>query len=405
MAIANPVPEFKNPVTVTSAFGRFFYAVNSTVYFSQILTSGKVAGKCYQANDPTSDQNPDLLATDGGVIVLDSAVKITALQPFRLGVLVFAENGVWYIYDPDGGFKATGFNVSKITERGIESPKSVVSAEGSVLYFSDNGIMSIVANEFDNLTAQDITESTIRTYYIENFLGKGCTGSYDSQNKTIQWWTQGGESLSLFLDLRANSFYPQKNSSLVGIGRSFKVLNDFLYASWQDSETSYQYSVADLTDNTFKDFSVDQEAFLVTGYETLGKFAHKKAITSCMTMFEKTETQILGYADGQYTYDQPSSCFLQARWDFDGSNAFSKWVGSTPTVSGTGKKMQMYNPMRRGFIPDSYPYTFDTGETIIHKRQKIRGNGKAVQLRFEAEAEKDMKLLGYTVSYTMRGKY
>lgn len=45
------------------------------------------------------------------------------------------------------------------------------------------------------------------------------------------------------------------------------------------------------------------------------------------------------------------------------------------------------------------------GESIIHKRAKVRGNGKAVQFRFEAEPGNDLRLLGYSVSYTMRGKY
>ena len=60
--------------------------------------------------------------------------------------------------------------------------------------------------------------------------------------------------------------------------------------------------------------------------------------------------------------------------------------------------------MQRGFIPDAYPYTFNTGESLISKKFNIRGNGDSVQLVFRAEEEKDLQLLGYSVNFTIRGK-
>ena len=121
--------------------------------------------------------------------------------------------------------------------------------------------------------------------------------------------------------------------------------------------------------------------------------------------FNKTETTITGVdSEGEYILDNPSSCLFQARWDFDSSNAFNKWVGRTTNESGTGKKMELYKPFQRGFIPTSIPWTFDTGESVINKKIKVRGNGKAVQYRFEAQPEKDMQLLGYSTNFTMRAK-
>lgn len=130
MPVNNPIPPFRNPEAVGSGFGRFFYGVDNTIYFSQVLVTNKEAGKCYQDNDPTSDSISDLLATDGGVIPLDGAIKIRAFQQFRLGILIFCDNGLWYVYGPDGGFSVTGFNISKISERGIDSPRSIVVQKG-----------------------------------------------------------------------------------------------------------------------------------------------------------------------------------------------------------------------------------------------------------------------------------
>lgn len=94
---------------------------------------------------------------------------------------------------------------------------------------------------------------------------------------------------------------------------------------------------------------------------------------------------------------------FQARWDFDKSAAYGKYTGVLNNV-GRGQAMQLYKPMQRGFIPDAYPYVFDTGESLISKKFNIRGNGDAVQFVFQAEPEKDMQLLGYSVGYTMRGR-
>ena len=79
-------------------------------------------------------------------------------------------------------------------------------------------------------------------------------------------------------------------------------------------------------------------------------------------------------------------------------------MGVTTLAGGSGKAMQLYKPLQRGFIPDAYPYTFNTGESLISKKFNIRGNGDAVQFVFEAEPLKDMKMLGYSVNYTMRGR-
>lgn len=394
--------KFKNPTCCASAFGRFFYAVDSFVYFSQVIISPSDAGRCYQANDPTSSEIPDLLDTDGGVIELEDTRTIKAMMPFRSGVLIFAANGVWYISNPDGGFKATAFNVEKVTSIGLASARSVVVADNLVYYFSNNGIVALTNNEFGVLEAVDITEESIRGYFLQTFAGKSLSGVYNEATKQVEWWSiregQGG----LIYDIRLNAFYPQKlGSDEERIIAPFSVTNTVYYPTESTSNNTYFFS--GMINRQFKDFGQDPEAFLITGYETLGKFANKKSITQAKVFFNKTETVITGYAEGAYQYDFPSSCLFQARWDFDKSDAFGKFMGDTGTT-GKGKVMQLYTPMKRGFIPDEFPYTFDTGEAFLSKKFNIRGNGDAVQFVFKAEPEKDLQLLGYSVNYTMRGR-
>ncbi len=404
MSVTAPSQEFNNPTCNTFAFGRVFYAVDSRIYFSVVIDTASDAGRCYQINDPTSEDIPDVLDTDGGVITLDDALNIRRLYPYRSGVLVFADNGLWYIYNPDGGFKATSFNVTKVTDRGIDSAKSVVGAEGLIFYFSNNGIVNVRAEEFDNLVAQDITETTIRSHYIDNFKGKGSVGVYDEVRKQVVWWNSDVESKGLVYDISVNAFYPQQNnSSEYKIGQPVNINGLVLYPSWRFT-TRTEYGLADTTNSLFLDFGVDMSAYMVSGWETLGKFSHGKSITQAKFYFNKTETQILGYTGSEYRFDLPSSCLFQSRWDFDSSDVYSKWVGVTTNNFGKGKTVELYKPMKRGFIPDAYPYTFNTGEDIITSKQNIRGSGDAVQFLFEAQPRKDLQLLGYSVSYKMKGR-
>lgn len=404
MAVDSPKKNFKNPTSCASAFGRFFYAVDSMVYFTQIVETDSDVGRCYQQNDPTSSEFPDLLDTDGGVIELEDTQRIKAMQSYSSGVLIFAGNGVWYIYNPDGGFKATSFNVEKITDRGIDSAKSIVVADNNIYYFSNNAIMQISVNQFNTADATDITETSIRSYYLSTLAGEGAQGVYNSGTKQCEWWLPKTQGAGLVLDTTVGAFYPQKQSSAsYKLRMPFTIANALYYPSSLQTDTNVTYSFSSRVNRVFKDFGTDQEAYLVTGYETLGKFSNKKAVSQAKVFFRKTETTITGYEADSYVFDYPSACLFQARWDFDKSAAYGKYTG---ILNGEGRcrAMQLYKPMQRGFIPDVYPYTFDTGESLISKKFNIRGNGDAVQFVFQAEPEKDMQLLGYSVGYTMRGR-
>ena len=404
MAVSATKKRYKNPVCTTYAFGRIFSAVDSLIYYSQVIINPSDVGRCYQNNDPTSSEIPDLLDTDGGVIELEDTRNIKAMLSFRSGVLVFAGNGVWYVSNPEGGFTATAFSIQKISDRGIESTRSIVEGQNVVYFFSNNGIMALTANEFNNLQVDDISEDRIRGYFLAFFAGKGANGVYDSAKKQVVWWIPEKEGRGLVLDTRTGAFYPQKSASTTTTIRSpFTIENALYYPSYTTTATTVSYNFSNLNNRQFKDWGEDATSYLVGGFETLGKFSNNKSITQAKVFFRKTETEITNFVDNQYVYDFPSSCLFQARWDFDKSDAFGKYTGIIGT-SGKGKEMQLYKPMQRGFIPDAYPYTFDTGERLISKKFNIRGNGDSVQFVFRAEPEKDLQLLGYSVSYTMRGR-
>ena len=84
--------------------------------------------------------------------------------------------------------------------------------------------------------------------------------------------------------------------------------------------------------------------------------------------------------------DNPSSCMVQAQWDWADSINSGKW----------GTSFQTYR-YKRNYIPTGASDTFDYGKNVIVTKSKLRGNGKALSLRIESEAGKDCKLLGWAV--------
>lgn len=380
----------EKPTVLTSGFGRVFYASGNRVYFSRLIAEDiNNAGRCYQSNDPTSDQISDLLDTDGGELLVNGAQNITAMITYRSGLLLFARNGVWYLSGPDTGFTATSYSLTKLTSNGLYAPLSVVDVGDSVLYVGDSAIHRIVTNDQGNLFEEDLTTSVIQTY-MTTFLAMNIRSLYDKVNKIV-WFIRETNRQMLQLDLRTRAWYPQLLGDKAGYSTTMGVAldRDTVFVTTYTTNTSTSRPAS----RTYLDWGVGYSAYLMPWPESLGKFSHVKAISGMTAVFSKTETQITDYTD-QYVFDYPSSCIFQARWDHDNTNAFRRHT--TP--------VNVYRVFRRGFIPTDYPYTIDDGQTLVFSKFPVSGSGTAVQFRFEAEVGKDMRLLGYSVDYKMKGR-
>lgn len=391
-------PEFRDyPVTLAAAFGRIFYGANNRLYFTQVYVDDpNTLGRCYQKNDPTSSEISDLLATDGGSIEIQNAGRIFRIEEYQLGVLVFGDNGVWYVFGPESGFSAEGYTVQKITEFSLVSPRGTVNVGDAVFYCSKDSMYVIQRNEFGQLDATNVTEETINTKYQE-FITSSTFGIYDNSNKQIIWISPSTRA-GLIYDLRAQGWYPQQYStpstdesivSLFTIPQS----NTPYYVYDDDGS---QYNICTATSTDYSDFGVNYDSYLVTAEEALGQFAHKKNIPNIYIMMQKTEDNITGFDGTDFEYDSPSGC--QFRVEFDYANTASANT-YTPYRS-------IYRVNRRGFLPQgtTFPVSFDDGRTIVEYRDVIRGSGKSCRFRFQSEEGKDMQVLGYSVEYSMRGK-
>lgn len=397
----------RQPICTASSFGRIFFGIGSRVYFSQVyLNSEESLGRMYQSNDPTSADNPDLLPTDGGEIQIPQAEDIQFLEPFYNGILAFARNGVWHILGGDQGFSALGYSVRKINSFGIIPGQSVVRYQSTVMYLASEGVITCEVNENANVFSQNLTESTINSFY-EEFIDQEYepstdpldvnhrfSAAVDPVKKVILWVKRefnATECDGLMFDMRAGAWYPQRYS--VPAERVIYTRDHGLVLQCKDYLTTISNPVLkDVVGGS----TYDYEYYIQTQPETLKMFSHKKSAPNMLILFNKTETEITDYDFNEqaYQYDKPSACTLTVTFDFDGSGA-----GNRVT-----KPKDIYRPLPRNYMPASIPTSFDTGDTVISFRDIIRGQGKAVQFRFDGTPGKDMQILGYSVEYSTRGR-
>ena len=444
--------ETSRPKAVAFFAGRVFYAgvesshINGHLFFSQVINRDENIGKCYQSGDPTSEDIPDLIQTDGGVIVIPEIGTIQRLFVMKKGLLVLANNGTWVITGPDDGFKANSFTVNRISSVGILSPESLVDAEGTPFWWAEQGIYTLGVNEVSQeYVAQNISERTVATYYLDiDSLAKLYTkGIYDPSTKVIKWFYADTQTDSLYkhrydkvlnLDLTLGAFYPWSVSplatntpyiasvftipSITSLTEDYTVIesngdlvindlgNQVIVSattvqggstqvgilSFADTNTDEnKYTFAQFGSTDFKDWEAvdtigaDYSSYLETGYELAEDIARFKQALYLVSYFNRSETEWVADGAGGYELSPQSSCLGRAMWDW--SNI------------GNGKWSNQFQAYRLLPIPVDPGATgaFENGKPVVVTRSKIRGKGRALSIRYESETGKDFDLLGWFI--------
>lgn len=420
--------------------------LSSYVFYSQLVRSSEDAFKCFQDGDPTGKDFPDLLDTDGGFLRISGAAHIVSMISMGKALMVFAENGVWMISgNGDDGFTANNQMVSKITERGTRYPNTVTVVDGTVMYWTDDGIYHLRQNEYGDWQSASLTEDTIQTFYEDIPANERdyCKGLYDSYDKKVRWVYNNyidalGPSKELVFDVQLGAFYPNETQPLVENRYprvcSLAILPPFRVGRNQDpityglQEITYEgglvtcpslvevgstkevlylsvyghdfgfvdYGFTTHSNLDFRDWAdvdgvgVDAEAILVTGYLSGGDFSRNKQVPYINFHLERTERGFEEGSGGNLTPIGESSCIVQAQWSWNNSPANGKW----------GEPFQAYR-YRRLYSPYGPTDNFDSGEAIISTRNKLRGIGKVLSLKINTEPYKDLKLVGWSVNMDM----
>lgn len=449
-----PIDETPSGATAISEFaGRVFYAgfpgtvidgdghspkLSSYVLFSKVVDSIADINACYQVGDPTSKDFPDIVATDGGFIRINEAYDIQRLVNLGSSLMVIAKNGVWRIVGgTDNGFTATAYIVEKITDKGCTSPDSIIVVDNGVMFWSDDAIYYIAPDQFGSYQSNNLSFGRIQRFYDAINIGdkRLAYGGYDSYERKARWIFSNSlqssiEVRELVLDLQlqafytntikqlASSTYPKPVAMYLGLayqtdatesavvvdgdpvvvnGDAVVISSDELqgisqrelgYVVITSISGNIKYSFGKYSNTDFKDWysldnvGVDADAYLITSYMSGSDFQRDKRLPYITIHLRRTEN---GVDENALPINQ-SSCLVQARWDWSDSDRSGKW----------GREFQAYR-YRKAYIPQDVLDTYDNGFSTIVSRNKLRGNGKVLSLRFRTESGKNLHLYGWSI--------
>ena len=413
--------------------------LGSYILFSQLVKNSTDIYKCYQEADPTSNEMSDIVATDGGYVKIEGAYNIQRLEVLNNSLIIFAENGVWALSGgSDYGFEATNYRVDKVAEHGIVSPRTVVVVDDSILYWGRSGIYALGASQTGGLTAQNISSATIQSYYDDIPLPSKifCKGVYDSFRRQVRW-LYNTELLStepskeLVFDVGLGAFYisvieltmprlvdlyrsPSFREGVsveaitaagVGVtvlGADVTVTRSVARPTTSEikylvvtSTSPYKYSIGFYKDDSFVDFAytgsgVDAAAYLVTGYTTLKESQREKANPYITFYFNKSEKGFETDEAGDLYPINPSSCIVQAQWEWTNSANSNRW----------GRPFQAYRH-KRVYFPTDVDDLFEDGNSVVVTKNKLRGYGRALSLKLSTEPAKDCQILGWSQLLTV----
>ena len=413
--------------------GRVWYAGlesaknGGKIFYSKTIESEKDFGICYQKEDPTSEDTPGLVDSDGGYIIIPEASSIQALFTTGSILYVLASNGVWIIGGVDQVFKATEYYVSKISSFGISSKRTLINVADSPVFWGSSGIYTVaIENSTPYVTSMS---DNIRSFYdaISPNKKKDATAVYDRLGKRIIWMyssetetVNNKKSKILIYDLNLQAFFPWEIKDaagtspylycgfylsglgsaevdyniLVGVDQVIDsstntVIESISSTSTVNSDTKFfvrtadgYLTVANFTDRSFLDWgSADYSSYAETAYDFSGSAIFKKNVPYIVSYMRRTEENFIS-SGGGYISDFPSGCILTVKWDL--SIDSSRW--STPSQL---YRMVNYPTVNIDNLTFSYPY-----DTIV-ARTKIRGKGRVLRMRFESEAGKDLNLIGW----------
>lgn len=190
----------------------------------------------------------------------------------------------------------------------------------------------------------------------------------------------------------------------------FVTYSDYLVSATNTERVNYTFADLQKTNQvaniTFQDFSsfvpsantlsilapiwessavVYPRKYLITAYAFGNNGPARAKTAQYLTVFCKRSETALD-ALGQEV--NPSSCLLQTRWDFTDNSNTGKW----------SDEQQVYR-YGRVFLANN-SQALNTGYPLIITKNKIRGRGKALQMKFEAESAKNMHIYGWSINYT-----
>lgn len=357
-----------------------YYTWTENIYFSQIVNTAEEFGKCYQTNDPTSEDLSILLPTDGGSITIPGCGSIFSLFPIQNGMLIFAANGIWFLTGSQGiGFSAVDYTITKISSIQSISSSSFVNVMGLPYFWNEEGIYQVSPQQGGGLTVDPVTIQTIESFYdtIPLSSKKYVKVAYHPLDYVIQWCYKSEEETDLTsryeydkilnYNVYNKAFYPYTvigDASINGIqyvagpGGTNTPSPAFKYLASKPDGT---FTFADQHDTDYVDWASDTPqnfiSYFVTGYKVHGKAMNRFMVGYLNTISDCT-------ISNAYT--------VQGIWDY-----------YTDPNSGRFSAPQFINNI--------------AGPVVRIRRSKIRGRGYVLQFKVSSVDGRPFNIIGWSM--------
>ncbi|MBL4940480.1 MAG: hypothetical protein JKY81_02310 [Colwellia sp.] len=426
--------------------------LGTMVFFSKVVSGREDVNVCHSVADPTSEDTVGVVDSDGGFVSIPDMGLLIGLKTIGNSLFILSTNGVWEVHGGgESPFSATNQTVDKVTEVGCLSSRSIVVAEGTVLYWAESGIYAISKDEVSlRGKATNITKGTIQGFYegIDNDSRSRSQSLYDPVSRQVRWQYGFGEinphfrNRELILDIDLQAFYTSDLGTPSSLGPFLvdgTLLSSTIYNDTSDnvvvggdtvvigvdtvvssgrtilegakgsakylafekdiSDGKWYFSFANYRDASFHDWKsydsvgVDAKGSLLTGFLTAGVASKDKKTPYLVTHCRLTEEGFTDDGLGNLTPIGPSSCKVQAQWEWTNNDSAGRW----------GPKFEAYR-LPRYFGPTGASDPFDYGFTVVTTKSKLRGKGRALSLLFETEEDKDLHLYGWGHTLNIENK-
>jgi hypothetical protein len=314
---------------------------------------------------------------------------------------------VWEVGGGQRGlFTAGAYSVRKITDVECSSSYSPVSLGTSVIYTGPRGIFEIAPNQFTGLLEEtNISEELIQTLWngIPAANQAVVQTVHDTAKKRVYFlYGDSGDSINIYAnalvyDIRLQAWYKYvfNVTATAGPMTAYAITEADSSESnqkvkWTCALTTTTVDTCDMNQTAYLDYDGAESPlpFLATGWDNLGDFQRRRQAPVITVFAKRTETGYTATGDG-YDADNESSSLMTAYWDWT-NDAVSGKIGS---------QNETYRHVR-GFAPSG---TTDVdGYPVVVTRNKVRGRGRVLQLRFDGAATKDSHILGFSTNYKVQ---
>jgi hypothetical protein len=182
------------------------------------------------------------------------------------------------------------------------------------------------------------------------------------------------------------------------------------------SNATIQAAFATLSTSVLRDwnssstYAVSYSSPIFSGMQTGGDALHNKTLTYLHLVFERVEGGVLA-ADGIDL--TPGGCFMAVSWDYatkagaPGHTGFYNQIvdqnGVDIEALATNELVYSVDSKRQVYIPARFTNTRAgsgaTDYSHVYYKHRVRGRGKAFQILFTNDADKDYNLIGWTEQF------